>query len=131
MKREREGNYGIESAVLFEAFFQEGRLFFGEPELLSSISTVFIFIANSRRDFLNLDLFTAEVSLSLNPSTREGRDRAVRRRLSAVHIAFIMIGVMRFLMKMILKTAFVHVNNLSVVVVVVVVISVVAATGET
>lgn len=54
----------------------------------------------------------------------------MRRRLSAVHIAFIMIGVMCFLMKMILKTAFVHVNNLSVVVVVVV-ISVVAATGET
>jgi hypothetical protein len=71
-KKPGEINYRVESAMLFEAFLQKSRLFLGETKLLSCIRTIFIFIADSRRDSLYLNLLAAKVSLPLDPTTREG-----------------------------------------------------------
>lgn len=79
----RRGDYGIESDVLFEAFFEECGLVFGEPEFLPGITPVLVFVAGPRRQLLRLQvvLLAAAVPLPLHARrVGEGRHRAVRRR---------------------------------------------------
>jgi len=83
---ERE-TYGIESVVLLEAFFKNGGLFLGQPELLSGIfSGVFVVAQATRGRPLDLVVFagTGGLPFAGTSLSTHGRDGAVRRRHSSV-----------------------------------------------
>lgn len=70
--------YRVESVVLFEAVFEDGRLVLGEPELLSRGLTV-LFIADASGT-VSVDVEIFAIGLSLASLPAHARHRAVRGR---------------------------------------------------